>query len=705
MCEVHRARSEQEAALLAASPARRFSLVRVPLHRGWSTDPNGGFSLRAPHFDLAIKGAGGAGRSLHFARIDQPILLLAPAAPPSGSSSHIEAEGFLDRSESGNLILHSKSALLVRPWGRESLLDPLAWNRHLAELLAQCVVDRRSSRGAALAGALLLGRSSDLPDDIIEAYQHGGTYHLLVFSGLQLAVAAGLISASLTGLELPLITDLALLVFAIFVTRFIGNDPSVSRSAAMLALLSGSRLLRRPTPIENLYFLSAMLRLICVPDDLSRPGFLLTYGATGGLILVARPLIREFRIKSRIGQTAVFATTAELTTIPLTIQFFHRFAVGSSMVTLILMPPLFIMSMLSAAAGAASILTAQDLASALLTAIDHLNDLAMYVNGVIAATRLAGVAVSASPGLVVAVYAAVVLITAVARRSVARLAPLLLLIPLASGSINALRLRTVPTPQVEMLDVGQGDSILLRSGASAILIDGGGRAGNTQFGDRILVPKLLERGVRHLSAVVLSHPHPDHCGGLPAVLAELAVDELWIARRHLHSGCAAAMFAAIGDRPVRVRFLDKMAREQIAGIDVQIFTSSSRFKRAPENNSSSVLRAAIDGRSILLTGDIEREAEGRLLDDHLAGLDTDILKVAHHGSRTSSTGDFLAAAHPRVAIISCGRHNFFGHPHLEVLARLRELHTRVLRTDVDGDICITFRQHHLFITTQIDSLR
>lgn len=696
----HRTTVDRENRSLAATPAGRFTRVRVPLHRGWSIEQRGGASLRAPHFDIITEANGRA----TVGRINQQITLLAPAAPPFDASSHIEAEGFLDRTESGALMLRVKSARLLTPSGRSSPLDPLSWNRHIAHLFATSVVDERSARGAALAGALLLGRSGELPDDILDAYQHGGTYHLLVFSGLQLAVAAGLIAASLIWLERPFVIDLALLAFSIFIARFIGNDPSVSRSAAMLALFSVSRLMRRPTPIENLFFLSAMLRLLFVPDDLAKAGFLLTYGATGGLILIARPLVREYRVRSTAGRTFLFAATAELTTVPLTLQFFHRYAFGSSLITIILLPPLGAMCALAAAGAVTALAGMPDLTAVLLTGTDRLNDLAMIVNNMIGATRLTGIAVAAPAMITIVSYALFVLITATFTRRVSRLAPLLLLVPLASGLVTAHLLKSVASPQIEVLDVGQGDSILLRSGEASMLVDGGGHPGNLRFGDRVLLPKLIDRGVTHLSVVVLSHPHPDHCGGLPSVLRNLIVDELWIARRHLHSQCAEEMFAAIGDRPVRVRFLDRMDHAQIDRIGVCIWTQALRFKRAPENNSSAVIQASIDGRTLLLTGDIEREAEGRLLDEHGRELRSDVLKVAHHGSRSSSTMPFLAAASPRIALISCGRRNYFGHPHVEVLERLRETHTRVLRTDLDGDIRISFLHHHLFLTTQIDYL-
>ena len=124
-----------------------------------------------------------------------------------------------------------------------------------------------------------------------EAYRRGGTYHLLVFSGMQIAFAAGAISWCFRRLGRPTAGDVVLLLIAFLAPPFAGHDPSVSRSSLMIGLYACSRLLGRPTPIENLLFVSAAVRLLLHPSDLVEPGFALTYAATGGLILIGRGLI------------------------------------------------------------------------------------------------------------------------------------------------------------------------------------------------------------------------------------------------------------------------------------------------------------------------------------------------------------------------------------------------------------------------------
>jgi beta-lactamase superfamily II metal-dependent hydrolase len=250
-------------------------------------------------------------------------------------------------------------------------------------------------------------------------------------------------------------------------------------------------------------------------------------------------------------------------------------------------------------------------------------------------------------------------------------------IAVAIPTIAAIAQRYPTTPQLIAFDVGQGDSLAIRDGEHAILIDGGPS-------DRRLLPLLADHGIRHLDAVFLTHAHPDHCGGLPVLLDRIPVDQLWLSPRRFAGDCAQLLLPSA--TPIHlVRDHDTM---NFGAIRIEAHAIPHTFRRSAENNASVVLRVQIERTRILLTGDIEREAESQLIERHLRA---DILKVGHHGSRSSSTPAFLDSVHPRLAVISCGRHNLFGHPHAEVLRSLRERGIQVLRTDRDRTIEIDLR--------------
>ena len=242
-------------------------------------------------------------------------------------------------------------------------------------------------------------------------------------------------------------------------------------------------------------------------------------------------------------------------------------------------------------------------------------------------------------------------------------------------------------PELAMIDVGQGDSILLRDGGRAILVDGGGWL-NGDLGGRVLLPALLAEGVHRLDALVMTHPDRDHCAGLVDIAAYLPVDEVWTAPGWDLSGCAGRLLALPG---VRTRFLAKGQRRTLGHWRLTVLHPEAD-DRHEVNERSLVLLAEVRGRRVLLTGDIESWAEHHLADCCARFLRTDILKVAHHGSRTSSTATFLDAASPRLALISAGVDNLYHHPAPDVVERLEEHGARILRTDLGGEILVRFQE-------------
>ncbi len=205
--------------------------------------------------------------------------------------------------------------------------------------------------------------------------------------------------------------------------------------------------------------------------------------------------------------------------------------------------------------------------------------------------------------------------------------------------------------EATLLDVGQGDAILLRDGAHALLIDGGGwPAGD--FGGRVLLPALARLGVRSLEAAVVSHPDADHCAGLADLAAYIPIDELWIAPGWGDAPCLRRLMSG---RARSVRVLWRGDRVEWRGFSFEVLHPAPGALGAG-NDRSLVLAAEAGGRSLLLTGDLPEVVETMLVRRRVLH-PVSVLKVAHHGSRSSTSLPFLSSTAPRWALISAGRNN------------------------------------------------
>jgi len=580
-----------------------------------------------------------------------------------------------------------------------------------------------SPEGRAVLTALTTGDTGGLTPTLREAFARAGLAHLLAISGLHLGlVALGLylaLRALLVRLpRLPLRLDVRrvaaglCLPAILFYVLLTGAAAPVVRAGVMVsAFLVAECLRRRVDPIHTLAA-AALVILGAWPQALWTASFQLSFVAAGGLLLAAPRLCARLgvplgaapaggvwaRVRARGTQLAVVSLVAGLVTAPLTAQHFGQVSFMGLAANLVAVPlaawlivPLGVLAALLLPLAAALAGPLADLGVWLCDALVGLAE---------ALAAVPGAALELAPpgwpvvGLGYALLGGLALLgRGRAWRWLAGGAAALLAGCLAWAAWAP---RVGPPLELVVLDVGQGDAALVRlPGGGDVLVDGGPGPAGSGFDPtrRVLLPALGALGVRRLEAVVATHRHPDHTGGLPAALRAHRPRELWWPPRQPwaedEAGAQAhdEVLAAAREVGAVVRELaagDQPLARDGARIEV-VWPPREGVEGLTENERSLVLLVAYGERRALLAADLEGQGEAALAAAG-DGIRAEVLKVGHHGSLGASASRFLQAVGARWGVISVGAGNPYGLPHPSALTRLERAGVRILRTDRVGAV-------------------
>lgn len=573
-------------------------------------------------------------------------------------------------------------------------------------------IDRLFGRDAPLVRALVLAEADAIPPAVRDRYADAGLVHALSVSGLHVAIVAGALTLLLRATRAPptLATLGAVAAVAAYVAAIGAPAPAV-RAAVMLAADAVARTLQRPTHAWAVFALGAAAPMLADPRVVLDLGYQLSVAGMAALVAgrawLARlrrapepPALLRTRWAAPIAREIAVGALATVATAPLVAWHFGRVSlvgivanVAAGPLLAALQPTLFL-ALAFAPLGAAAEITAAA-ARVPIRLLDRVADTA-------AALPFAALDVTPTlAGVLCAGAAAVALLVAASARRAAGRA---LAVGAGCLALAAWRpaLDALPRPgarwaELHLLDVGQGDAVALRTPRGRwILMDAGNAArGGFDAGARTVVPYVRRRG-GDVALLVLSHPHADHVGGARSVLRRLRPDATWDAGFALGSTTYREVLAAardVGSRWRRVAPGDSLVLD---GVAITVLAPNSAWTAALDDpNLASVVLGVRYGRvRFLLTGDAEAEEEAWLVararrDPAVAeALRADVLKVAHHGSRTSTTSAFLAAVRPRVALVSVGAGNSYGHPSPSVVARLASAGAEVLRTDRVGPVVV-----------------
>jgi competence protein ComEC len=702
-----------------------------------------------------------------------------------------------------------KSPLLVERLDDESVFLPLMWLYEWRQrLLAE--IDRRFSvETAGVLKAALLGNRYQLSRGAAERFREGGTFHILIISGLHISFIGGIVLLIARRVTRRRAWQFALSVTFLWAyTLAVGAESSVVRAALMFTLVALAPLAQRRASSLNALGGALLILLVWRPADLFDPSLQLTFLSVLMIVAVAWPLLqklkevgvwrptretpyppacpgwwrglgealfwseKEWRIEMArsvwtcrlfktawaarlerwraqcvlryaVGAAAVSAIV-QAGLLPLLVIYFHRLSLASLVLNIGVGVLMAVLSLVSLAALLAAQLSAT-VAAPLIRLAEITNWLMIHSADPFIDARLASIRLpeytSWAAAIYVLYYAPVVfLAVALARwnplrleaspmnesaKTIVRLAP-----QLAGLSLVIVMVMIVAHPlsagrpdgrlRIDFLDVGQGDAALLTMpDGTTLLIDGGGRPnrsasayrdqeGNEQqferdtrsIGEAVVSEYLWWRGLDHVDYVLASHADADHIDGLNDVMSNFRARAAVVVRQPA-GDAEYARFAATAQRQgIPVYQLGRGDLFRIGGVEVEVrWPMPAPDGRAPSRNDDSmVLRLRFGEKTFLFTGDIEKSAEAALASTH-EDLRCDVLKVAHHGSKTSSIESFVAATHPSFAVIPVGLSSIYGHPHREVVERWRASGAQILTTGRSGTITISTDGHDLKVET------
>jgi competence protein ComEC len=581
--------------------------------------------------------------------------------------------------------------------------DVGAWMPRLRAAASRVVDSALPAVPAAILAGALYGERGALPPALMQAFQDTGTVHVLVTAGLHLGVVAALATWLFARLGVARTGAACATIGIVWTYAFAtgGHLPSL-RAATMLSFALVAHALGRRSLSWNAFFAAMLVVALAWPAAVRSVSFALSFSCVAAILIFARPIARRLecmRVPEILREPIALTVATQLGVWPLTAAVFLVVSPYAVLANLIVVPGIALAMVL----GFATLATqpAPDVASACAAVAALVLDAVATVVRAVASLPGAHVAVAPPQAWAIVVYDAACVLAAWLLRS-ERVAAAAGAIAVASCLVLASAHRYDSELRITMLDVGQGDGILIRTPhGHALMIDTGGalERGTTEdggspaeaVGERIVVPSVLRAGVTHLDGIILTHPHGDHVGGCFPLLRTIGAD--WIADSgQSYSGRAFAhcmTFARARGIPIHephcgdvVRTDDRITLRFLAPC-APYFTDGKN----DVNENSIVVMLEYRTFRMLFMGDAGAQSEARLL---ASGVDlhADVLKVGHHGSAYSSTDAFVVAVHPRLAMISVGRHNTFGHPASTTLATLRRHGVRIVRTDICGAITI-----------------
>lgn len=542
--------------------------------------------------------------------------------------------------------------------------------------------EKLKKENSELAISLIVGDRSHISSEVEDNFKKANLMHMLAISGAHFSYVILIATFISNRLQHKRLGQLIQIIAIIFFMNLTGNTASVVRAGIMSILLIGSSICKRQNDSLNNIAISAIIQIINNPYIIFDSGFMLSYSGVLGIILFYKKISEHIHFKS-----IALTISANIFIIPIMIYNFHTIS-GSFIISNIcaswLLGIIIILEFISLCIPIKLLYMILDLLIMMLRKIAEI-----CANIPFAQMYVPRYAIF----FVIVIYILIFCRKLKCRKYVYSFLTIGVSILLIVNFTDVYQDRM----RINFIDVGQGDSCLIRYKGTNIMIDSGGSLSKNKdgksydIGENVLNNYLLNRGITRLDYIMASHFDEDHSQGFVFLLKNMKVKNVIISEQYKISSIYEQFKQICKNQNIQIIYVRSGDEIRIKDLAFKILHPKSKenqISENPLNNNAIVCMVKYKNRRILFTGDIEKVAENEMVKEYTNGLKADILKVGHHGSKTSTTKEFLDLINPSVALIGVGQNNKFGHPNEDVIKRLEEKNIQIYRTDEMGEISV-----------------
>ena len=628
--------------------------------------------------------------------------------------------------ESYNVLEKNKGNILI------------SFTNKISNSVKEKIYDLLDKREANLLIGLLLGDDDNIDDDIEESFKISSLSHILAVSGMQVTYIITAMYFIFNNLLGKRKTKIVIIIILIFYTILTGFSPSIVRASIMGILIMGAGLFYRKNDIWNSIAISLLLMLIYNPFLITNVGLQLSYLGTIGIILLNKTFLRIFNkirfekyilnrkiinIVSKIIEILTVTISASVVVFPIMLYNFNLFGTYfliTNLLASIIIGPITIFGTVIVIISFVFLKIGKLLSVILEISLNTLVFISNFSKLPFSKIYITTPKIS----MIIFYYVLIIFFNYIYKiynnrnlsltqirfrnlialykykikeiynnkKSRKKFISILILIVFCFNIYNFFIIKR--ELKIYFVDVGQGDSTFIVTPKNeTILIDGGGSLG-TDFdvGESTLLPYILDRGYKKIDLMFVSHFDQDHIGGLFKILEELKVEKVCISKQEEDSENYQKFLNIVKEKNIQVLVVkigDKIVLDNNLYFNV-LWPKDKQIEENKLNNNAIVMKLNYNNFSMLFTGDIEKKAEEEILETYKNSkiLESDILKVAHHGSKTSTTDEFLSRVKPKIALIGVGKDNMFNHPSNTTIEKLEKMDIKIYRTDLNAEISI-----------------